>query len=137
MLIEELDRDTRASVNATSLDPQGSAFVPSAANEPEMRSLSREFLSLAPQAANPSTPEAPTNGAKLKSLFFTQQWHRPYAEALLESDPAKLPGLVAVAEQAILNRYLELTASASTTDERVDLGHAVDALAQLRKTNRL
>jgi hypothetical protein len=67
----------------------------------------------------------------LNELFVTRKWHRSYAEALLETDGAKLPALIAAAGEAILVRYVELTASPVPTDEIVDLQHAVVALSQL------
>jgi len=71
----------------------------------------------------------------LRDFFVTQSWHRPYAEALLESDPEKLPALIADAERAILSRYIELSAFPEPTDEVLDLQHAVFALSQLSKPN--
>ncbi len=67
----------------------------------------------------------------LNELFVTRKWHRSYAEALLETDGAKLPALIAAAGEAILVRYAELAVSPVSTDEIVDLQHAVAALSQL------
>jgi hypothetical protein len=69
----------------------------------------------------------------LESMFVTQSWHRPYAEALMETDPAELPSLIALAERAILTRYRELKALQVSSDELVDLRHAIEALSQLKK----
>ncbi|MGB2628554.1 MAG: hypothetical protein WAK20_17345 [Candidatus Acidiferrum sp.] len=44
-----------------------------------------------------------------KNFLATEKWHRPYANALMEKDPAKLAPLVAQAEHAIFDRYLELS----------------------------
>jgi len=68
----------------------------------------------------------------LEDIFLTQRWHRSYAEALLNSNPINLPVLIAQAERAVLERYLELSVTPSLTGDLVDLGHAVDVLAKLR-----
>jgi len=65
--------------------------------------------------------------------FVTEVWHRPYAEALLEDDPARLRTLIAEAERAILIRYLQLSAGPVPRDESPALLDAVDALSQLKK----
>jgi hypothetical protein len=65
----------------------------------------------------------------LEERFFEQRWHRPYAEALLESDSAKKSRLIAAAEKAILDRYVEIAAA----EEGVDLRHALEALAELKR----
>jgi hypothetical protein len=69
--------------------------------------------------------------AAIQELFVTRHWHRPYAEALLETDRAKLPALIAVAGEVILARYAELAGSQVPSDEIPDLQHAVLALSQL------
>jgi hypothetical protein len=53
---------------------------------------------------------------------------------LLEEDWLKVPTLIALAERAILARYLEILASPTHTDESLDLQYAIHALSQLKET---
>jgi hypothetical protein len=87
---------------------------------------------LATDAETLAARRALPKNLKLEDLFVTQSWHRPYAEALLETDPSNLPYLIAAAERAILDRYLELELAPVPTDELVDLGHAIEALSQIK-----
>jgi hypothetical protein len=71
----------------------------------------------------------------LKDAFTPQQWHRPYAEALLSGHSTQLPAAVTLAQRAILNRYLELAAASETQPgEATDLSNAVDVLQGLKRT---
>ncbi len=67
-----------------------------------------------------------------KNFFVTEKWHRPYANALMEKDPAKLTPLVAEAEHAIFNRYLELSVSPAPPEYFRDLQDAIDILIRLK-----
>jgi hypothetical protein len=67
----------------------------------------------------------------------SEKWHGPYAQALMESDPAKLGTLIPEAEQAILNRYLELCSTPATVENNRDLQNAVYHLSKLKKTTEL
>ena len=87
---------------------------------------------LATDAATRADRRTLSKNIKLEDLFVTQSWHRPYAEALLETDPSNLPYLIAAAERAILDRYWELEIAPVPTDELVDLGHAIEALSQIK-----
>jgi hypothetical protein len=86
---------------------------------------------LAESAARSGSP-LPGNRIELKGCFAIHTWHRTYAEALMETDAAKLRLLIAEAEEAILARYLQLSDSPLPTDETLDLLNAIDALANLR-----
>lgn len=132
MISIEEDREPQGAPQTTPVDSQDSTTMPGEGIEPELNSLSSEILPSAPESARQDNPRNWGASFERSHLFFTQQWHKPYAEALLEDDPAKLPALIAAADQAILTRYLELNASAIPTDERLDLRHAVDALSQLK-----
>jgi hypothetical protein len=55
-------------------------------------------------------------------------WHKPYAEALLETDPEILVKLVAATERAVFERLLELAAEKDLSDERQDIRRAIDVL---------
>lgn len=74
---------------------------------------------------------------EMNAMFVAQRWHRPYGKALLELSAAKRVALIAEAQDAIFTRYLDLCVSLVPNDEGLDLLHAVDALSQLRKTDRL
>jgi hypothetical protein len=106
--------------------------LPGEGVEPELTSSSGKILPEEPQSAYEQQPRNWGATFERNHLFFAQQWHKPYAEALLEDDFTKLPELIIAAERAILTRYLELNASRIPTDERLDLRHAVDALVQLK-----
>lgn len=86
---------------------------------------------------NGDTPEANINRrwapSLYESIFKKQQWHRPYADALMEGDTAKIPSAVSCAEQAIFARFVELDATPENGDETADLRKAIDALSDLKK----
>jgi hypothetical protein len=132
MIITEENRELQRSVVPRATDTQDSATMPGEGIEPELHSLSGETPPAAPESAPREQPRNWGAAFELNHLFFMQQWHKPYAEALLEGNPAKLAELITAAERAILTRYLELNASNIPTDERLDLRHAVDALTQLK-----
>ena len=68
-----------------------------------------------------------TNGAPRP-----QDWNELYQLAMLETDPAKLPPLIADAHKAILDRIQEtLTKPLSAENER--LSHALNGLRTLRQ----
>ncbi len=66
----------------------------------------------------------------------SEKWHRPYAEALRETEPAKRALLIAEAERAIFDRYLELCVAPGAIEHSIDLENAVYYLSQLKKTNK-
>ena len=72
---------------------------------------------------------------ELKGVLVSEEWHGPYAEALIETDPAKSKWLIAVAERAIFTRYLELCVSPGFKDQYLDLRQAVNALSELKGMN--
>jgi hypothetical protein len=72
-----------------------------------------------------------------KDYLEPRKWHKPYAEALLELDSNKLAALIALAESAILNRYLELQIFPAPIEEGRDLASAVRVLSQLRKSEAI
>jgi hypothetical protein len=124
MLITEETLEPQVSTATNSIDPQSASPTPGQGIAPGMNSLSRQILGVAPQ---------PANRAHDGSIKFTlPPWHKPYGEALLEHDPGKLPAAIATAEQAIIARYLELSASTILADERLDLRYAVDVLSELK-----
>jgi hypothetical protein len=72
-----------------------------------------------------------------KNFFVTEQWHRPYAHALMEKDPTRLAPLVAEAEHAIFGRYLELSVSPASPEYFRDLQNAIDVLIKLKTSTAL
>jgi hypothetical protein len=98
------------------------------AGAPELEAISRLSLD------NPSAPKE-----AIPDRFACQKWHRPYAEALIEKDPARRASLVREARRAILARYLEryselpleFPLSTMQSDETCDLWNAVIALSEL------
>jgi hypothetical protein len=64
-------------------------------------------------------------------------WHKPYAEALLETDPEIVVKLLAATEKAVFERLLELAAHQDASDERRDIGHAIDVMLTLGTRDRI
>ena len=140
---DEDSNSLRASVAANAPDEQPSGPIPAIGNErnghrhePELGSSSIKRLLFSSEAAKLTALPHLAKNIKLEDLFVTQPWHRPYAEALLNNNPINLPVLIAQAEDAILERYLELSITPSGTDELADLGHATDALIILKTASR-
>ena len=73
---------------------------------------------------------------KAKPMFAIKTWQRLYAVALLETDTVRLSLLSLLAEEAILDRYIELIADVRESVEIVDLRSAVIVLSQLREANQ-
>jgi hypothetical protein len=67
-----------------------------------------------------------------QGMFVSRRWHRLYAEALVESDSFILPEIIALAEQAVFIRFLELFVANSETEEVDDLRTAIKVLTQLK-----
>jgi hypothetical protein len=67
-----------------------------------------------------------------KNFFVSENWHRPYADALMETNPARLAPLIKEAEHAIFDRYLELCVSPGPIEHSLDLQNAVHVLIQLK-----
>jgi hypothetical protein len=101
--------------------------------EPELQSLTSVCLRADSEQCHDSPPAQ--NRAHLKDYSVSQEWHRPYVEALLETDNAKLGSLIAEAERAIVGRFLELLVSSVESDEFLDLQSAGYAITQLKKAN--
>jgi hypothetical protein len=74
---------------------------------------------------------------EIHTMFVVRRWHRPYGRALLEEGSARRDALIAEAQDAIFTRYLELCVCEDRTDEGLDLLRALDALAQLRRSDKL
>jgi hypothetical protein len=74
-----------------------------------------------------------------KAMFRFSSWHKPYAEALMETDPHAQRDQIKAAEQAILIRFLEIHAASPPAQEYEsnDLQNAVTALTQLKNPNSI
>jgi hypothetical protein len=82
-----------------------------------------------------SDPTATGQNAQPKPMFVLQNWHRSYAQALLETDPTERAATIATAKQMILDRHVELRDYSIQTAEGLDLRQAFQALTQLKRTN--
>lgn len=78
-----------------------------------------------------SFADTPTSS---KCLFVIPAWHKPYADALMESDGARLPAVINRAERAILARYISVCDCPISFEESVDLQNAVAVLNQLKES---
>jgi hypothetical protein len=70
----------------------------------------------------------------LKDNLVPRAWHKPYTEALQETDPSKMAALILVAERAILNRSVEIQTFPTPIEESQDLESALQVLSRLRKS---
>ena len=67
-----------------------------------------------------------------RNFWVSEKWHRPYVQALLETDPVKRAQLIVETEHAIFNRYLELCASPGPIEYSRDLQNATNTLIDLK-----
>jgi hypothetical protein len=65
----------------------------------------------------------------------TQDWHKPYQDAVSETDARRLPQVIAAAENLLFLRWRELPGSANERSERVAIHDALNHL-RLLKTNK-
>jgi|SRR5271157_87166 len=119
----------------TVLDHQSRVLTPFEGIESESLSLAFEGVSLNTDCARLVDAFVSENRVKIKDYSVSQEWHRPYVEAFLETDGTKLAALIAEAERVIVGRFLELLVSPVETDEFVDLQSAAYALTQLKKAS--
>jgi hypothetical protein len=103
--------------------------------EPELRSINSERVPLNGDCARLASPFVSERKVKIKDYSVSQEWHRPYVEALFETDEAKLGAAIAEAERSIVGRFLELSISSVETDETLDLQNAAYALTELKKAS--
>jgi len=75
----------------------------------------------------------PSEGGSTKNYKLDYPaWHKPYVEALLETDPEVLLKLLAVTEKAVFERLLELAADEDASVERQDIDRAIDVMLTLK-----
>lgn len=73
------------------------------------------------------------NNCDFNAILASEKWHKPYALALLESDPASLEMAIGETEKAIFTRYLELCVSPGTDVLYRDLYRALGVLSELKR----
>jgi hypothetical protein len=118
--------------SSSSFSPQSSdhheyAYMPGKDDEPDLEFVhGKQTIALMEGLAS-----------DLREPLRLQKWHRPYAEALLETDPVKAIAAISYAKRVILGRYLELCAMENRVDDVLDLENAMNALSELSsgKTN--
>jgi hypothetical protein len=118
--------------NASDHQYMGPIFVDGI--EPELQSFNSQRVSLNADCARLASPFVSERNVKIKDYSVSRDWHRPYVEALFETDEAKLGALIAEAEWSIVGRFLELLISSDETDDTLDLQNAAYALTVLKKT---
>ena len=128
--IRELERLTKQNVS----DHQYMGPIFADGIEPELQYYS-ERVSLNVEYARLASPFVAERKVKIKDYSVSQEWHRPYVEALFETEEAILGTLIAQAERAIVGRFLELLISSAETDETLDLQNAAYALTELKKAS--
>jgi hypothetical protein len=69
-----------------------------------------------------------------KGSLTSENWHKPYAEALMEIEPQILSRLIVEAERAIFGRYLELCMNPRPIEISRDLQNAIYVLIDLKKS---
>lgn len=100
--------------------------------QPELQSLTSEVVPLSADTVRRTEPFVSEYNVELKDYSVSQEWHRPYVEALLETDGAKLGALIIEAERAIVGRFIELSISSIATNEFLDLQNAAYAVTELK-----
>jgi hypothetical protein len=65
-----------------------------------------------------------------------QDWHKPYQDAMAETDARRLPMVIAEAESVILTRWQSLDGAANERSERVAIHNALNDLRALKTTKR-
>jgi len=129
--IRELEMLTKQSVS----DHQYMGPISVDGIEPELQSFNSERISFKADCARPASPFVAERKVKIKDYSVSQGWHRPYVEAMFETDEAILETLIAQAERAIVGRFLELLISSVETDETLDLQNAAYVVTELKKAS--
>lgn len=103
--------------------------------EAGLRDLGTESVSLNGDSARRDDVSGSEKEFGLQDCFVSKEWHGPYVEAVCGTDEAKREELIAEAERAIVNRFLELAGSAVETDEILDLENAAYAITELKNAS--
>src|ERR1700676_1168616 len=80
----------------------------------------------------PGRTTGTTEGTKGNYKRDYPAWQKPYAEALLETDPEILVKLLAATEIAVFERFLELAANEDVSGERQDMRRAINVMLTLK-----
>jgi hypothetical protein len=59
-------------------------------------------------------------------------WHKPYQDAMTETDERKLPRAIAEAESVIFMRWQVLTGTSNENSERIAIHNALNDLRALK-----
>jgi hypothetical protein len=136
MLLDENDPECRMSETHLSVDFPRFDPMQTQGIAPELRTIaSNNVVSYVDFVRNQKGLVAHSK-SEINSRLDSEKWHRPYAEVLMETEPAKLTPLIAEAERAIFDRYLELRITTAAAEHSIDLENAVYYLSQLKKANR-
>src|SRR4029077_18848576 len=73
----------------------------------------------------------------LEYYLVPRTWHKPYAEALLETDPSKIVALILEAEGAHLNRSVRIQTFPAPIEENCALESVLRVLSRLRKSEMI
>jgi hypothetical protein len=123
-------REPRMLSITTAFDHQSRVLAPFEGIEPESQSCASQRVSRNADCATLDGAFLSANRVEVKDYSVSQEWHKPYVEAFLETDGTKLAALFAEAERIIVGRFV---VSSVETDELVDLQSAAYALTQLKK----
>jgi hypothetical protein len=134
---DDNDQESRMLSQQAYVDHPDSDLAPQEGIGLELSIVANERGSASTDYASLNLPPLAFKKTQTQRMFATQIWHRFYAVALLETDPAKLAATITLAEEAILNRYVDLLIAQVQTDETVDLQHAVAILSQLKEANAI
>jgi hypothetical protein len=137
MLSDENNRESRSFTDEGSSNHPESEQTPNEGLELKLTAGSNENLYIHADGAWSQSDLYSGRRIHFEPLFVIQTWHRFYAKALMEADPAKRPAIVALAEGAILDRYVELFVSQIQTEETEDLQRAIAALTQLKEAHAI
>ena len=69
-----------------------------------------------------------------KGSLTSENWHKPYTDALMDVEPERLSRLIVEAERAIFVSYLELCMNPRPIEISRDLQNAVYVLIDLKKS---
>ena len=105
--------------------------------ERDLKPLSRGSACLCIDSTGHNDPFVAEDRVEFKDYSVSHEWHRPYVEALFETDEAKLGALIVGAERAIVERFLELSVASVETDEILDLQNAADVITEFKKASAM
>jgi hypothetical protein len=103
--------------------------------KPDLQSTRTRGPAAANRSAKAHAIVPSEEGSRVNANLAYPAWHKPYAEALLTTDPEILVKLLAVTKRAVFERLLELAAEKDLSDEKQDIRRALDVLLTLRAGN--